>query len=219
MISGVNVTESRSSENSETTKMSYANRLKTNVNFSQRLKRNILEITLERTNKEVDIDVDPEEISRVFRTLGIDINSQVEGYQIQYRGRISVISVWMLSNINVEKFCKDMVIKVNSNVITGVIRPAGKTDVTVSIVGLDFNTPDTFVLEYLAKFGNIKSKSVIYSKYQEGPFKGKMNGERKYQVDFSETRRHMGTFHLIDNCKVQVFYRGNQKTCGQCHKL
>ena len=60
--------ESRSSENSETTKMSYANRLKTIVNFSQRLKRNNLEITLERTNKEVDMDVvDPEEISRVFR--------------------------------------------------------------------------------------------------------------------------------------------------------
>ena len=59
--------ESRSSENSETTKMSYANRLKTNVNFSQRLKRNVLEITLERPNKEVDMDVDPEEISRVFR--------------------------------------------------------------------------------------------------------------------------------------------------------
>ena len=26
----------------------------------------------------------------------------------------------------------------------------------------------------------------------------------------------MATFHLIDGC---VFYRGNRKTCGRCHKL
>ena len=35
----------------------------------------------------------------------------------------------------------------------GVIRPAGRKEVTVSIKGLDFNTPDTFVFEYRGKFG------------------------------------------------------------------
>ena len=29
----------------------------------------------------------------------------------------------------------------------------------------------------------------------------------------------MGTFHIIDGSKVRVFYRGNRKTCGRCHKL
>jgi hypothetical protein len=29
----------------------------------------------------------------------------------------------------------------------------------------------------------------------------------------------MGTYHLIDGAKVCVFYRGNRKTCGRCHKL
>ena len=28
----------------------------------------------------------------------------------------------------------------------------------------------------------------------------------------------MGTYHLIDGCKVRVFYRGNRKTCGRCQK-
>ena len=130
-------------------RVSYSDRLKTNINFNQRLKRNILEITLERTNKDAEIRIDQEEISRVFKTLGIDIVSQVEGYQVHYKGRNSVISVWMPTGVNVEKFCKDVNITVNSNVVTGLIRPAGKTDVTVSIVGLDFNTPDTFVFEYL----------------------------------------------------------------------
>ena len=199
-------------------RVSYSDRLKTNINFNQRLKRNILEITLERTNKDAEMKIDQEEISRVFKTLGIDIVSQVEGYQVHYKGRNSVISVWMPPGVNVEKFCKDVNITVNSNVVTGLIRPAGKTDVTVSIVGLNFNTPDTFVFEYLGKFGTLKNKSVIYSKYDEGPFKGKFNGERKYQVDFTGGGRQMGTYHLIDNCKVRVFFRGNQKTCGRCHR-
>ena len=25
--------------------------------------------------------------------------------------------------------------------------------------------------------------------------------------------------HLIDGCKVGVYYRGNRKTCGRCHQL
>ena len=28
----------------------------------------------------------------------------------------------------------------------------------------------------------------------------------------------MGTYHIIDGSKVRVFYRGNRKTCGRCHK-
>ena len=99
--------------------------------------------------------------------------------------------------------------------MTGTIRPAGKTDVTVKIEGLDFNTPDNLVREYLSKFGTVKS-DVIYGKYDTGPFKGKYNGERKFQFHF--TGRQMGTFHLIDQNKVKVFFRGNKKTCGRCHK-
>ena len=199
-------------------KESYAGRLKSNVNFSQRLQRNVLEVTLERSDVNVDIVIDQVEIERVLKTLGIDIKSQVEGYQLQYKGAISVISVWMPIGVNLERFCKDMVIRVNDTVSTGMIRPAGKSEVTVTVIGLDFNTPDTLVLEYLGMFGKVKNNSVIYCEYSEGPFKGKKNGDRKYQVDFSGTRKNMGTFHLIDNCKVKVFYRGNMKTCARCHK-
>ena len=28
----------------------------------------------------------------------------------------------------------------------------------------------------------------------------------------------MGTYHLIDGNKVRVYYRGNKKSCGRCHK-
>ena len=216
--SGEESSSDKDCDKNVTNKESYARMLRTNVNFSQRLKRNVLEVTLERTNVNEEIVIDHIEIERVLKTLGIDIKTQVEGYQLQYKGAVSVISVWMPVGVNLERFCKDMVIRINDSVSTGMIRPAGKSEVNVTVTGLDFNTPDTLVLEYLGKFGKVKSSSVIYCEYSEGPFKGKKNGDRRYQVDFSGTRKHMGTFHLIDNSKVKVFYRGNMKTCGRCHK-
>ena len=139
-------------------------------------------------------DVDEENIERVFKTLGIDIVTQVEGHQIHYKGNISIISVWIKAGVNLDKFCKDIHIKVTDSVMTGNIRPAGKEDVTVLIVGLDFNTPDNLTVDYMNKFGAVISNTVIYSKYESGPFKGKYNRERKYQVDFSKASRQMGTY-------------------------
>ena len=185
----------------ENKKMSYSDRLKTNVRYDQRLKRNILTA-----------------IARMFETLGIDIETQVEGYQVQYRGRTSLVSVWLSAGISLERFCKDVNIKVATGVMTGIIRPAGKKDVSATVSGLDFNTPDRFVVDYLSKFGTVLSSAAIYCKYDTGPFKGKYNGDRKYQVDFSKSNHQMGTYHLIDGCKVRVFYRGNRKTCGRCQK-
>ena len=105
-------------------KMSYSDRLKTNVRFDQRLKRNVLEITLEKTDKDGEFDVDGEDVARVAKTLGIDILSQTQGYQLQYRGKFSVISVWMVPGINLDRFCKDINIRGTDNVMTGIIRPS-----------------------------------------------------------------------------------------------
>ena len=204
----------------EQSKQTYSDRLKTNVRFDQRLKRNVLEITLEKTDNNADLDdVGQEAVARVLKTLGIDIAGQTQGYQVHYKGKVSIVSVWMCAGISLDRFCKDINIKVSNGVMTGLIRPAGKTDVTVKVDGLDFNTPDNFIIDYLNKFGVVKSNTVVYSKYDTGPFRGKFNGERRYQVDFGKASRQMGTFHLIDGSKVRIFYRGNKKTCGRCHRL
>ena len=55
-------------------KMSYLDRLKTNVRFDQRLKRNVLEITPEKANAEADAEISVEAIAKVFNTLGINID-------------------------------------------------------------------------------------------------------------------------------------------------
>ena len=199
-------------------RVSYSERVKSNIKYDQRLKRNVLEITLEKTDNEATFDVDQDDTARICKTLGIDIAGQVEGYNIHFKGKVSVICVWMAAGINLEKYCKDVSIKVGDGIVTGLIRPAGKKDVTVSVVGLDFNTPDPFVIDYLSKFGTVLNNTVVYSKYESGPFVGKFNGECKYQVDFSKSNIQMGNYHLIDGNKVRVFYRGNGKTCARCHK-
>ena len=198
---------------------SYAERLKTNIRFDQRLKRNVLEITLEKTLKDAEMVLDQQCVARVLKSIGLDVNSQVEGYQVLYNGGRNTISVWVIKGLNLDRFCREENINVTRGLVTGMIRPAGRRDVTVTVSGLDFNTPDNLVCDYIRKFGGtILNVNVIYCKFSEGPFKGKFNGERRYQVDFTDSSRTMGTYHFLDGAKIRVFYRGNAKTCGRCHK-
>ena len=96
------------------------------------------------------------------------------------------------------------------------IRPSGRKDVTVTVLGLDFNTPDTLVQEYIIKFGGtMVSTNVIYARHGEGPFKGKVNGDRKFQVDMTATSSTMGTYHYLDGEQVRMYYRGNTKSVRQ----
>ena len=52
-----------------------------------------------------------------------------------------------------EKFCLSESIAITKNMSTGIIRPAGKRDVMVTVCGLHWNTPDSLVQEYIQKFG------------------------------------------------------------------
>ena len=67
---GVNGNMSLGVERSETQKKNglYSDRLKTHVRYDQRLKRNVLEITLEKTNNDaVFDDVNEEAVGRVLK--------------------------------------------------------------------------------------------------------------------------------------------------------
>ena len=201
-----------------TTTTSYADRLKTNVRYDHRLKRNVLEITIEKSDKEARIDLEPEMVKRIMNSIGLDIGNQVEGYQIIY-GRVCLISVWVVKGVSLDKFCQRENIIVTKGVVTRTIRPAGRRDVIVTFAGVDFNTPDSLIQGYIQKFGGkLMSQNVSYGRYSEGPFIGKINNERKYQVDFSDSRMKMGTYHFLDGARVRVFYKGNEKTCGRCHQ-
>ena len=196
---------------------SYAERLRTSVKFDQRLKRNVLEIVIEKEEDEAEVILDQNVVARLMDSIRMNTATEMEGYQIKYVKGGAIIQVWCVQGVNLEKFCRQESFQVGRGVYARRIHPAGRKDVTVTFSGLNWNTPDSLVIEYIKKFGGqLVTDQVIYGKHGEGPMRGKKNGERKYQVMFEG--HQMGTFHFLDGERVKVFYRGNIKTCGNCHK-
>ena len=155
---------------------SYAERAKMNIKYSQRLKRNILEIEVEKENEEDEMILSDETIATLLNKLRLNINSHVEGCQVNYRRKKSKIEVWCRAGLDLEQFCMNESLQVEKGVRTNFIRPAGRKDVEVSVAGLGFNTPDSLVQEYITKFGGkLVTNDVIYGKFSLGPFQGKLN--------------------------------------------
>ena len=57
--------------------MSYADRLKTNVKYDHMLKRNVLEITIEKDNKDMRVELNEELTARILKSVGIDIAKEL----------------------------------------------------------------------------------------------------------------------------------------------
>ena len=108
---------------------SYAERLKTNISYNERLKRNVLEIAVEKIDNDAEVIISENSVVRVLKSIGMDIVSQVEGYQVQYNGRTSVISVWAAEDLDLERFCKTEAIIIGKGIVTGQIRPSTRRDV------------------------------------------------------------------------------------------
>ena len=195
---------------------SYSDRLKVNVSRSERLKRKVLEINLD-VDEGIKLKLEPSDVHKTLARIGIDSQSHMEGCQI-CPGNSRKISVWLKDGCDIGRFCKDESYKVADGVKTGLIKPADKSEVTVLVKNLGFNTPDSLVLDYLSKHGKVMSEKVIYDKEKEGPFKGLFNGNRKYLVDFSKGI-NAGSYHLLDGAKILISYSGQQKTCGRCHQV
>ena len=198
---------------------SYADKTKMNVRYDQRLKRNVLDIEVEKKDAKDEMFIDQNVVAKLLKNIGMNIDRECDGYKLTYGGKFGKISVLCKAGIDLERFCRQECFEVCKGVTTKNIRPSGRRDVTVTVSGLDFNTPDTLVQEYIIKFGGtMVSSEVIYAKHGEGPFKGKLNGDRKYQVDMTTAVSTMGTYHYLDGERIRVYYRGNTKTCGRCHQ-
>ena len=191
--------------------MSYSGKLMANVQKSERFKRNVLEINLEYDDTHQHVDKSM--VADTFAMLGIDLKSQLDGYQITSKK----IFAWCKEAVSLDRFCREEVFRVTGGVKTGLIKPMEKKNVAVTIRGLNLNTPDSMVMEYISKFGEVVNKKVVYDTDKEGPFAGLKNGDRKYLIDFTNGR-NMGTFHLIDGMNVTVRYAGQRRTCGRCHE-
>ena len=194
---------------------SYSDKLKVNVNRCERLKRNVLEISLD-VEQGLKMKVEESDVAKTLAKIGIDIGSDMEGCQI-CPGFSRKIFVWLKPSCNIQRFCKDECYKVSEGVKTSLIKPMDKTEVAVLIKGLNLNTPDSIVKEYLNKHGKVVNDKVIYETEKEGPFKGLKNGNRRYLVDFS-AGINLGSFHILDGANIQISYSGQYRTCARCHK-
>ena len=118
--------------------------------------------------------------------------------------------------MSLDQFCRDDSIRVKEGIKTGLIKPMGRREVELRISGLNINTPDSLVVDYISKHGRVVHPKVIYDTDKEGPLKGLKNGDRRYLVDFTNGR-NMGSFHILDGATIKVHYSGQKKTCGRCH--
>ena len=131
----------------------YSDMLKLNVRRSERLKRNVLETGLESSD---NMKLNEEEVSKLLSKLGVDIMRHLAGYQICPSSSKKIL-MWFKDDIDISKFCGEECYKINDSVRTSIIRPMDKKEVTVSIRGLNFNTPDSLVMDYLKKHGDVVS--------------------------------------------------------------
>ena len=127
----------------------YSEKLMANIRRSERYSRNVLEINLECENSLQNLD--KKVVADTLAMLGIDIKSQLEGYQVTSQK----IFVWCKENVGLDKFCREECIRVTSGVTTGLIKPMEQRNVAVTIRGLNLNTPDSLVMECISKSGHI----------------------------------------------------------------
>ena len=199
-------TKSNEEPNAKGSNMSFADRLKTNIRYDQRLKRNVLDVEIEKLDKENEMVLDQTCVARLLTSLGMTIKTQLMGYQVMY-GRVVTLGVWCKPGIHLESYCRTENIQVTRGVWTKNIRPAGRRDVGVTVSGLDFNTPDTLVTGSIEKFGDkLVSQEVLYGKHEDGPLQGFFNGDRKYNVDFNDSAKPMGTYYFLDGARVIIFH-------------
>ena len=183
------------------------------IKKSERLNRNVLQVTIE---KERDSEgVTDVMISNLFNEIGIK-KSDVEGVQMVPEKFPKCVYIWMHPTVNLNKYCRDDCFRLTEGVKTGTIKPMDRREAEVLIKGLNINTPDGSVIEYLSLFGKVVKHEVVYTKIKKGPLTGFKNGDRKFLMDFTGGR-NLGTYHIIDGNNVRISYGGQRRTCGRCH--
>ena len=139
-------------------------------NLAPCLNKNVLEVVLEKDIRG-SFQVSEQECANLIRRLGLGQRAgvHVEGVQICPNGR-GVIFITLKKEVEIGNFCRYDVLDVTSSGIRAVlVKPAGKSEVVVSIKGIHPNSREDTVLEYLFKFGRVVTTKVIYGVFLEGP--------------------------------------------------
>ena len=192
---GAEVENGGTSRNEKSASKSYASVLGQSLNPGN--DNNVLEVVLAKDSRG-SFSVSDIDCHNLMRRLGLDMRPGVNviGVQVCPNGR-GVIYITLKKEIDVGRYCRYDVLDVsNSGVRAVLVKPAGKREAVVTMKGIHPNIKDEVVLEYLAKFGNVVTKKVVYGLYTEGPLAGLRNGDRSFKMEIKPSTS-LGSYHVI----------------------
>ena len=70
----------------------------------EKLNRNVLEIIMEKSLRNQNVNLTCEKVTSICEMMNIKIESETEGYQVLYRGKYLTLVVWFKSSISIERF-------------------------------------------------------------------------------------------------------------------
>ena len=172
----------------------------------KRKKLNVLDIMLDRKNKEINFTLNKEELSKLlFKKMMIQ-PSEVVKIDASAYGKIHVE---LKENVKPEKFVELPVFDIREGLRTKFYRPHHRQDTLVKISWLDLETPDDLIIHILSFFGKPKS-GIQYCtmKEEEGDsdiakLLNKIpNGERQVWM---EIETPLPSYAVIDGRRVKIY--------------
>ena len=186
------------------------------LNKSARDKKNVLEVNLEKHDEKAKFKLEESDIENLMKTLKISRND-CEGIQVCPLGK-PVVFITLKNEINIEKFNKWRFesIVVKEGISSSRIGPKGKREVQVQVIGLDVETKDSVVINYLDAHGDVnKNEKVIHHTFKGGFLDGLETGNRSYIM---EVKKEISSHHIIDGTKVEIRFEGQVRSCGNCYR-
>ena len=99
------------------------------------------------------VNITWELMGEICDKVGVKIGSDTRGYTSQINGEKMEISISLKQGVSCEKFNFDGAKEISQGLSIVSVRPALRRVVTVRVLGLPFNAPDSIVEEYIEMFG------------------------------------------------------------------
>ena len=196
---------------------SYASLLK--GNSSGRKKLNILDIVLERRDKDVPFKLNKTELSKLlFKKMKLDPKSILKLDTSSF----AVIHIELKDNVNPDDFVGLPSFDIRDGLRVKYYRPHHRKESLVTLSWLDLETPDDLIIHVLSHFGEVKS-NMKWKNFSEEECDGDLEkllnniatGERQIWM---ELKHNLPSYAVIDNRRVKIYYPGQHRTCARCQE-
>ena len=187
--------------------------------IKKKKKLNILDITLERKDVNINYNLSKEELSKLlFRKMRIDPKNIVKIDTSAFR----TIHVELAPEVEPESFAELPAFEIRDGLRSKIYRPHHRKDTLVTVSWLDLETSDELVSHVFSHFGTLKSNIKWCKIKQENEeseeaklLNNILSGERQLWIELD---RSLPSYASIDGRKVKIFHAGQKRTCARCQK-